>query len=430
MISTIRQRLLLSESAWKRFSSTAIAAVAKNVSTKNSSKNNTNTKTSNTNTNTRTQTWILRVAKTIKFIRIPFLVLTVFGVGYNQGKIDYARDPEGEKKLLLAKVLAGIGATPADRLTSSSVGIGDARVHQVQRVGKRVTKVAAAHVKRQMQAQYEKCAQRLEDKGYKATEQNMTDMLREDKEATMWSTAERHMTTTGSAAGRMSSSSWEYYVIDSPIPNAFVSEILPHHIFITTAMMDTFIRNDDEMALILGHELSHLILGHVSKTNTLETFLRALEVLLLSVDPTEGAASLVMMVVYWATRTLIGAAHSQDHEREADELGIKIAAMACYDTKLASEVFDKIHKFDSESGANKALKGTAADWFDSHPPVMERYHYLVAESEIENKDKYFDDECYTVKGKLMKILNNNKKKRERERENSTASASIDTSKES
>jgi hypothetical protein len=106
----------------------------------------------------------------------------------------------------------------------------------------------------------------------------------------------------------MAGGPWKFLLVESSIPNAFVSEMIPHHIFVTTSMIEHFITNDDEMALIMGHELSHLILGHVSRANQLEAFLRAFEVLLLTIDPTEGAmASLAFLFVVSSYRSLLGA---------------------------------------------------------------------------------------------------------------------------
>lgn len=77
-----------------------------------------------------------------------------------------------------------------------------------------------------------------------------------------------------------------FYLIDTPIPNVFVSELKTHSIFIDT---------DDQLALLLGHEISHLILGHSTTTNKIESTLWIFEVLLLSIDPTEGLLSVVLL---------------------------------------------------------------------------------------------------------------------------------------
>ena len=75
-------------------------------------------------------------------------------------------------------------------------------------------------------------------------------------------------------------------------PNAFVSEMLPQKIFVTTGLFDKFVNNDDELALILGHEVSHLIKGHLSTSSYMESWIRGAEILVLMLDPTEGLLSL------------------------------------------------------------------------------------------------------------------------------------------
>lgn len=94
----------------------------------------------------------------------------------------------------------------------------------------------------------------------------------------------------------------------------------------------------------------------------------------------------------------MGAVYSRDNERSADELGIKLAAMACFDTRAASKVFYKMHKQDVESGkvATSSEVGLLS-FFDSHPPSEERFRTLLEESSVENKQKYEDTSCATLK---------------------------------
>ena len=75
-------------------------------------------------------------------------------------------------------------------------------------------------------------------------------------------------------------------------PNAFVSEMLPHKVFVTTGLFDKFVNNDDELAMILGHEVSHLIKGHFTTSSNIETWIRGVEIFALMLDPTEGLLSL------------------------------------------------------------------------------------------------------------------------------------------
>jgi predicted Zn-dependent protease len=130
-----------------------------------------------------------------------------------------------------------------------------------------------------------------------------------------------------------------------------------------------FVANSDELALVLGHEVSHLILGHVSKRNQIEAMLRTLEVLLLLLDPTEGLLSLYIVTILAGVRAAVSAAYSRDDEREADELGMILCAMAGCDLTKACHVFYKMAQ--AEGGVEQASV------LSSHPPTLERYQFLT-----------------------------------------------------
>ena len=221
-------------------------------------------------------------------------------------------------------------------------------------------------------------------------ESRLYQALEMNEDIDLWTKARRHMERP-----------WRFVLIPSSVLNAFVSEILPHQNFITTSFFETFIESQDELALVLGHEISHLILGHSSARNSLETSIRTLEILLLLLDPTDGLLSLTFMSLLATLQHSIGAIYSRVNERSADELGIKLTAKACYDTHAASHVFYKMHTHNVESGRgstqNKSGLGVLLSFFDSHPPSDERFRTLLKESEEENRQKYEETSCVSLK---------------------------------
>ena len=228
--------------------------------------------------------------------------------------------------------------------------------------------------------------------------EKMVELLNQDEDFQLWTTA----------VEQLSGGSWTYMLIDSALPNAFVTGIFPRHIFMTTAML-RIISNQDELALVLGHELSHMILGHISEKNMLETMLRTIEVLLLSMDPTTGLLSLAFVGSLATLRTAFTAAHSRDHEHEADEMGIQLAAMACFDTEKAAAVFRKMHEENMGPPSGKRLLSFA----DTHPSSADRYEKLILASTTENVSKYADTSCASVGSRLRSVMKSSKRSNEK-----------------
>ena len=168
-------------------------------------------------------------------------------------------------------------------------------------------------------------------------------------------------------------------------------------------MFEHYIENEDELAVILGHEMSHLILGHVSQRNSMETMLRTFEVLLLSMDPTEGIISLGVIAGLAWMRGILMASFSREHETEADELGIKLAAMACYDTKKGSVVMKKMHDHQVQLAGEPSSNSHLLQLLDTHPPSLERYMKIEKQSETENHTKY-PTACAPVHARMMQAI--------------------------
>ena len=331
--------------------------------------------------------------------------------------MDYSREPEITEERLLDTTLATVGCTSAEdkakvliahegkwsnSLTkihsihqlrhvqdSGNYGENYRRMVMLQHssvVGENIVKAARAFVKTKLTEAVQEAKRHLPPEVLE-DENHLYQALEMNEDVDLWTKARRHMERP-----------WRFVLIPSPIPNAFVSEILPHQIFITTSFFETYIESQDELALVLGHEISHLILGHSSARNSLETSIRTIEILLLSLDPTDGLLSLAFMSALATLRLSIGAIYSRENERSADELGIKLTAMACYDTRAASHVFYKMHLHNTESGREMPNSSvTLSSIFDSHPPSEERFRALLEESEEENRQKYEGTSCASLK---------------------------------
>lgn len=129
------------------------------------------------------------------------------------------------------------------------------------------------------------------------------------------------------------------YLTNSCVPRArpaFFSPLLPHSFFVHDGLIKAC-KNDDELAHVLGHEMSHMICGHVESAIQFSALMSVAQLFVLALlDPTGVLAFGGEMLMYvGSTLGLMTSAYSRLNETQADELGLIIAAKACYDTKKA-----------------------------------------------------------------------------------------------
>ena len=77
--------------------------------------------------------------------------------------------------------------------------------------------------------------------------------------------------------------------------------------FITAGLIQSCIDNDDELAMVLRHEISHLILDHMSEMKTLAVFFNAIGVMIFSLDPTERMFSISFVALLASLKRVLGA---------------------------------------------------------------------------------------------------------------------------
>jgi len=97
------------------------------------------------------------------------------------------------------------------------------------------------------------------------------------------------------------------------------------------------------------------------------------------------------------TREAIVAAFSRGHETEADELGCRLAAMSCYDTKRGIEVLRKMHEAAVDNGT-----ASKQNMISSHPPSRERYDNMLTLVETQNYSEY--SYCTTLRKRIARAF--------------------------
>ena len=125
---------------------------------------------------------------------------------------------------------------------------------------------------------------------------------------------------------------------------------------ITSGMLN-FIESDDEMAVVLGHELAHITEGHVMKGTMSGLALNVLAIVLESRVPGAGRAA-------GGVGQLFLNRFSQSQEREADDVGLRYAYEAGYDPSVAAGIQERL--------AVETPQSMNAGYFDTHPSSVER----------------------------------------------------------
>jgi Zn-dependent protease with chaperone function len=350
-----------------------------------------------------------QVARYVKVVRLPFLIVTIYGLGYQQGIMDTVRNPLKLQQGLFESICIDMGVQSGEDIEIISerrpppklFNKGrfqlleeekkkDPRVHKVAIIGHQIIKAARYHVKQELQKAVEKAKEKLNDP--RLTNIDLMKKVNEDEDVVFWIKALDRV-----EGGSVDSiQNWQYILIGTPIPNAFVAEALPQRFFVTTGLFDLLIENDDELAMVLGHEISHLIMGHSSERNYVDVVLRGIEVVVLMLDPTEGILSLGVAAFLASSRQALVAAHSRSHETQVDELGCKLAAASCFDTAKGARVFLKMHEFDVLQGSQNK------DLMSSHPPSEERYEMLKKLAEDENASKH--SYCSTLRDRIQRAF--------------------------
>jgi Zn-dependent protease with chaperone function len=128
---------------------------------------------------------------------------------------------------------------------------------------------------------------------------------------------------------------------------------------------------------------------------------------LLSLDPTAGFLS---MGLIYLVRQLLSAAHSRQNELQADELGLQLAAAACFDTEAGTRIMAKMHQLQQQQLEQQPASmnfvsnvASIGGWMDSHPPSLERLQRMqTLATTIHNRNQH--PECRTITKRLYRAM--------------------------
>lgn len=129
----------------------------------------------------------------------------------------------------------------------------------------------------------------------------------------------------------------------------------------------------DEVASVLAHEIAHLSQRHYEHRQENNKKLMALQLggllAAIAASAVNGDAALAAMAGAQTASAENAAAHSREHEREADRVGQQILVQAGYDAHAMPRFFNHLYK---QVSLHQSKNAFAPSFMQSHPFTMER----------------------------------------------------------
>jgi len=168
---------------------------------------------------------------------------------------------------------------------------------------------------------------------------------------------------------------WVVHVIQSSKVNAFV---LPGgQIFVYTGLIDFIGKEDDGLAMVLGHEMTHALLRHGAEQATLKTIFYSVETLILGaiwfMIPSDIIAYLLHKTETYLFQAVTELPYSRKLETEADAVGLQIASWACYNPEAAPLVWEMMDNYAKAMGTDSSN----LRYFSTHPTHETRVEDLT-----------------------------------------------------
>jgi len=160
---------------------------------------------------------------------------------------------------------------------------------------------------------------------------------------------------------------WEVHVISLDEVNAWC---MPHgKMAIYTGLINKLQATDDELAAVMGHEIAHALREHsreqMSQQALIQTGIGLGGALLGIGDMGQSLAGMVANVTLELPK-------SRTAEKEADDIGIELAARAGYNPQAAISLWQKMEKLASSQPPK---------WLSTHPPHADRIADLQAQAQ-------------------------------------------------
>jgi len=163
---------------------------------------------------------------------------------------------------------------------------------------------------------------------------------------------------------------FKFYVVTSPEANAFA--IPGGYIFVTTGLL-VLAENEQEIAGVLAHEISHVTQRHIaqmvekSKRLNIASMVAMLAAMLAGRG---GAASMAGTAMAQATAGALALKYTREMETDADQNGLHLLIKAGYDPNGMINFFNKLQK------VSLAMAPNIPPYLLTHPVVENRISLL------------------------------------------------------
>ncbi len=169
------------------------------------------------------------------------------------------------------------------------------------------------------------------------------------------------------AAAGLGGKPWEYVLFDDPQPNAFV--IPGNKVGVNTGLF-TVVKNDDQLAAVIGHETGHVIAKHAAERASQQ--IAAQGVLQAAQGATKGEVQKAV-ASYGGLGAQLGFLLPYKHESEADRIGVDLMVKAGYKASEAVALWQNMMTANS---------GAPPEFLSTHPSdktrIKDLQNYIAA----------------------------------------------------
>lgn len=136
-----------------------------------------------------------------------------------------------------------------------------------------------------------------------------------------------------------------------------------------------FVENEHQLAFVIGHEMAHVLMNHGRELIGYASIIDWLGIILIvslwAIIPSDLLALAVQWLQGHLVHIMFQLPYNRRLEKEADEVGLSIAAAACVDIREASKFWELMDIYEVKRDGART-----PEWISTHPASLERAQNL------------------------------------------------------